>query len=82
MSDCVDRLIPSVAAAADRLLGLQVGWQFGVANGLCMDECRERCNHRLHLDIEAASVALDMALAQESDARRAEADRLRAEVAW
>lgn len=32
--------------------------------------------------VENAALALDMALAQASDARRAEDDRLRAEVAW
>lgn len=78
----VDRLIPSVEEAAARLRSLQVGRQFGVANPLCTDECRERCDHRLLADIENAALALDMANAQASDARRAEADRLRAEVAW
>lgn len=78
----VDRLIPSVERAEMHLLRVQ-SWPTGGANALCPDdECRERCDALVHGDIENAALALDMALAQASDERRAEADRLRAEVAW
>ncbi len=42
------------------------------------------CSCRLvpYLQVEAASVALDMANAQASDRRRAEADAIRRSVAW
>lgn len=69
----VDRLIPSVDAASDEYR--YHGWFLWALNP---GPLRDRCA----LNVDAASVAYDMAVAQASDARRAEADRLRAEVAW
>lgn len=78
----VDRLIPSVADAHFNFVAAVAEMVWFARR--C--ECRggPRCEYCCwaHLQVENAALSLDMALAQASDLRRAEADRLRAEVAW
>ena len=71
-----DRLIPSVEEAALRHANTLAIW-LSPWHGPNCNQCYE-----IEQRIENAALALDMALAQASDARRAEDDRLRAEVAW
>lgn len=87
----VDRLIPSVEDAAvdyadaERERSYWAAWcareriemaRTGQLIKPCVD-CLALAAH-----VEAAGVALDMALAQASDRRRAEADEIRRSVAW
>lgn len=76
MSGAVDRLVPSVDEATLRYANTLAIW-LSPWHGPNCHQC-----YGIEQRIENAALALDMALAQESDARRAEADRLRAEVAW
>ncbi len=79
----VDRLIPSVEDAASQYAGAE--YMRDIWSSFC--GCRDRCHECTPCcwsagRVENAALALDMALAQASDARRAEADRLCSEVAW
>ncbi len=76
----VDRLIPSVTQAEREHRRLINEVRF--SNYMCCDECDELEDHHMSAMIEGAALALDMALAQASDARRAEADEIRRSVAW
>ncbi len=72
----VDRMIPSVEASARTYRALsQIPTVYG--HGADCRACWRVCQQ-----IENAALALDVALAQASDVRRAEDARLRAEVAW
>lgn len=77
----VDRLIPSVEEAEIAYQGAAMMrdiWRsFCECPAYRCDGCRSSA-----VVVEAASVALDMALAAASDRRRAEADELRRSVAW
>ncbi len=78
-----DRLIPTVEAAAIQYAGAE--YMRDIWSSFC--GCRDRCHQcasccSAAAVVEASSVALDMALAQASDARRAEADEIRRSVAW
>lgn len=72
----IDHMIPSVEDAqrrfANRLAVQGTAWH-DVPCRLC---------RVIYQDVENAALALDNALAQASDQRRAEDARLRAEVAW
>ena len=76
-----DRLIPSVEDAASRLSACLIVRQIFAETCNCGTAACAGCLQDF-FDIENAALALDMALAQASDARRAEDDRLRSEVAW
>lgn len=72
----VDRLIPSVEDAVWRLASYRRIAALDCPHQTCRF-CRE-----MHAEAENAALALDMALAQASDRRRAADDELRRSVAW
>ncbi len=76
-----ERFVPSVRAAAARL---KIAAAFAVYRDMHRRSKQQPCRacDVLAGQIENAALALDMANAAASDARRAEDDRLRAEVAW